>query len=123
MMSSAQNGGKAVRIRPTIAIIVFLLLTAVSGFAIDYYWDNGGADSSWFTVGNWNPDGIPLAADNVCVKDCASEADCTPHGMHCLILDASNSPPGICLAPCTSNAGCGGNTCDTQTGICVASNP
>lgn len=59
-----------------------------------------------------------LGTDNVCVTDCTTENDCTTYGLHCLIVDDTGTPPGICIAPCTSDAGCGGATCDTQTGIC-----
>jgi hypothetical protein len=30
-------------------------------------WDGGGGDSSWTTPANWNPDGVPVAGDNVLV--------------------------------------------------------
>ena len=56
-----------------------------------------------------------LGTDNVCVIDCTQESDCTAYGMHCGIVSA---PDGICLAPCASDAGCGGGTCDVGTGIC-----
>jgi hypothetical protein len=56
-----------------------------------------------------------LGSDNVCVLDCTQESDCTPYGMHCGVISA---PDGICLAPCASDAGCGGGTCDVGTGIC-----
>ena len=57
-----------------------------------------------------------LGSDNVCVIDCTGEGDCTPFGMHCLVVSA---PDGICIAPCQSDAGCGGAVCDTGTGICA----
>lgn len=57
------------------------------------------------------------SADNVCVIDCTGDADCTPYGMHCFIVDA-NSGAGLCLAPCQTDADCYGNTCTPATGVC-----
>jgi len=69
---------------------------------------NGGA------CANPNP---TRAADNVCSIDCSSDADCTPHGMHCFIADP-NSGTGLCLAPCQTDVDCYGNTCTPSTGVC-----
>ena len=62
------------------------------------------------------------ADDNMCIVDCDTEADCTDLGMHCTILAEGSSPAGICLPPCTSDAGCGGLTCNTTTSTCESNN-
>ena len=59
--------------------------------------------------------GLGGCTDDVCVTDCTAEADCTGYGMHCYLIDTNG---GVCLAPCSSDAGCGSGTCNTTTGIC-----
>lgn len=56
-----------------------------------------------------------LGTDNVCVMDCTTQAECEAVGMKCAIIQNNQ---GVCLAPCTSDAGCGGLQCDANTGIC-----
>lgn len=35
-------------------------------------WDGGGADNSWTTAANWNPDSVPVAGDKVVVGSAAA---------------------------------------------------
>ncbi|MBU1239092.1 pre-peptidase C-terminal domain-containing protein [Myxococcota bacterium] len=64
-----------------------------------------------FTADNTDGD------DNMCIMDCDTEADCTAVGMHCTLLSGGTAA-GICLPPCTSDAGCAGLTCNTDTNAC-----
>ena len=45
---------------------VLSLLSTVSAAVVT--WDGGGGDTSWHTANNWNPDGVPGAADDVTIN-------------------------------------------------------
>src|SRR5437773_919804 len=38
-----------------------------SSKAVIRTWDGGGGNSSWQNASNWNPDGVPQAADDVII--------------------------------------------------------
>lgn len=39
---------------------IVLLVTALPAFGLTYTWDGGGANDTFSTAANWNPDGSPL---------------------------------------------------------------
>jgi hypothetical protein len=73
--------------RKTIHLIwlAFLLAWAGSAAAATLTWDNGGDGPLWNVPENWDPDGVPVAADTVqfylpdanCVIDSSVTAECT----------------------------------------------
>lgn len=73
--------------KQAIHLISFALALASTGLvsAATIQWDNGGDGSLWSVPGNWDPDGVPTAADTVqfylpdanCVIDATVAAECT----------------------------------------------
>lgn len=64
---------------------VLILLLAAGASAATLQWDNGGASPLWNVAENWDPDGVPTAADTAqvylpdanCVIDDSVAAECT----------------------------------------------
>lgn len=42
-------------------LVVLLVLTSTSAFGANPVWDGGGADNSWSTAANWNPNTAPVS--------------------------------------------------------------
>ena len=71
------------KVKHSIAFILVLVL-AGNAIAAEYLWDNGGEGSLWNVPENWDPDGVPSAADTVritipdanCVIDSSVAAEC-----------------------------------------------
>ena len=67
--------------------ITFVLMLVLAGYATgaDVQWDNGGQGALWSVPENWNPDGVPTAADTAqiylpdanCVIDSSVAAECS----------------------------------------------
>ncbi len=72
--------------KKVICIISFILVLILTGSAsaATYLWDNGGQGNLWNVPENWDPDGVPGAADTVritipdanCVIDFSVTAEC-----------------------------------------------
>lgn len=45
-------------------IVVNSILLTLAANAASVTWDNGGVGDNWGTAENWNPDGVPVAADS-----------------------------------------------------------
>jgi hypothetical protein len=73
--------------KKTIHLISFVLVLATAGLvsAATIQWDNGGTSPLWSVPENWEPDGVPAAADTVqfyipdanCLIDASVAAECT----------------------------------------------
>jgi hypothetical protein len=71
------------KVKHSIAFVLVLVL-AGNALAADYLWDNGGDGPLWNVPENWDPDGVPGAADTVritipdanCVIDSSVTAEC-----------------------------------------------
>jgi len=73
--------------RKVIHLIMFVLVLALAGgaSAATIKWDNGGEGPLWSVPANWDPDGVPAAADTLqfylpdanCVVDSSVAAECT----------------------------------------------
>jgi hypothetical protein len=64
-------------LKSTTTILSALAVMATSSPATSVTWDGGGSDGLWATPTNWNPDGVPLAADNVVVGSSATVTGAT----------------------------------------------
>ena len=75
--------------KKAICLISFILVLVLTGSApaATYLWDNGGEGASWNVAENWDPDGVPSAADTAqinlselpdanCIIDSSVAADC-----------------------------------------------
>jgi len=71
------------KVKHSISFVLVLVL-AGNALAADYLWDNGGQGDLWNVPENWNPDGVPAAADTPritipdanCVIDSSVTAEC-----------------------------------------------
>lgn len=75
--------------KKAICLVSFVLVLVLTGSApaATYLWDNGGEGASWNVPENWDPDGVPSAADTAqinlsdlpdanCIIDSSVAADC-----------------------------------------------
>jgi hypothetical protein len=90
--------------RKAIAIIscVWVLASAGGVWGATFSWDKGGPTKLWNVPANWNPDGIPTAADTVQLfmpdANCVIDSTVTAA---CLTLSVGSSTAGTCYLDLT----------------------
>jgi hypothetical protein len=74
--------------KKVVYLISFVLVLVLAGIATsaEFQWDKGGTDNLWSVPENWDPDGLPTAADvarintpgdaNKCIIDSSVAAEC-----------------------------------------------
>jgi hypothetical protein len=75
--------------KKVVFLISFVLVLVLAGIApsAEFMWDKGGADNLWSAPENWDPNGVPTAADtaqinipgdaNKCIIDSSVTAECS----------------------------------------------